>query len=92
MHDIAMAALSVFLMQSLALLVPAPTRPACRSAPLGARASRPHVGRRPTGVQAGKMPALPGIASADRVDLPGETQNENCWPEPRRHHMPLRLR
>ena len=38
-------------------------------------------------VQAGKpapawgrrgMPALPGGASADRVDLPGETQNENC--------------
>ena len=26
----------------------------------GPRASRPHVGRRPTGVQAGKMPALPG--------------------------------
>ena len=44
-------------------------------------------------VQAGKMPALPGghprswgmqalpgVASADRVDLPGETQNENSWP------------
>ena len=63
---------------------------------LGARASRPHVGRRPTGVpgtagvppacgpkahrcvKAGKMPALPGAASADRVDLPGETQNRNC--------------
>ena len=29
-------------------------------------------------VQAGKMPALPGVASADRVDLPGETWNENC--------------
>ena len=42
MHDIAMAALSVFLMQSLALLASVPTRPACRSAPLGARASRPH--------------------------------------------------
>ena len=39
MHDIAMAALSVFLMQSLALLAP---------------------------------------ASTDRVDLPGEAQNENC--------------
>ena len=33
MHDIAMAALSVFLMQSLALLAPASTPPACRSAP-----------------------------------------------------------
>ena len=32
MHDIAMAARSVFLMQSLALLAPAPTRPACWSA------------------------------------------------------------
>ena len=50
MDDIAMAALSVFIMQSLALLAPAPIRLACRSAPLGARASRPHVGRRPTGV------------------------------------------
>ena len=36
-------------------------------------------------VQAGKMPAIPGgtptllgVVSADRVDLPGETQNENC--------------
>ena len=29
-------------------------------------------------VQAGRMPALPGVALADRVDLPGETQNENC--------------
>ena len=28
-------------------------------------------------VQAGKMPALPGIASTERVDLSGETQNEN---------------
>ena len=28
----------------------------------GTRASRPHVGRRPTVVQAGKMPALPGTA------------------------------
>jgi len=50
MHDVAMAALSVFLMQSLAHLAPAPTPPACRRASLGARASRPHVGRRPTGV------------------------------------------
>ena len=31
-------------------------------------------------VQAGKMRALPGVASADRVDLPGETQNKNSWP------------
>ena len=30
-------------------------------------------------VQAGETPALPGVASADRVDLPGTTQNENCW-------------
>ena len=29
-------------------------------------------------VQAGKMPALPGVAPVDRVDLPGETQNEIC--------------
>ena len=29
-------------------------------------------------VQAGKMPALPGKAPAGRVDLPRETQNENC--------------
>ena len=28
--------------------------------------------------QAGKMPALPGGRSADCVDLPEETQNENC--------------
>ena len=47
MHDIAMAALSVSLMQSLAfvaLLALAATRPARRSASLGARASRPQVG------------------------------------------------
>ena len=31
-------------------------------------------------VQAGKMPALPGVASADRVDLHGETQGENRRP------------
>ena len=44
MHDIAMAALSVFLTQSLAylaLLAPVPTRPACRSAPLGDGMVRP---------------------------------------------------
>ena len=29
-------------------------------------------------VQAGRMPALPGVASAGRVDLPGERQNGNC--------------
>ena len=44
-------------------------------------------------VQAGKMPAIPGKrpcgavfpweASADRVDLPGETQNEKCRREAR---------
>ena len=47
-------------------------------------------------VQAGKpapawgrrgMPALPGGASADRVDLPGETQDENrCGAPPRIEH------
>ena len=41
MHDISMAALSVFLMQSLAPLAPAPTRPAYRSAPW----ERGHLGR-----------------------------------------------
>ena len=90
MHDIAMAALSVFLMQSLALLASVPTRPACRSTP-GSAGVPPAPGRRPAMddppkahrcVQAGKpapawgrrgMPALPGVATADRVDLPGET-------------------
>ena len=81
MHDIAMAALSVFLMQSLALLASVPTRPACRSTP-GSAGVPPAPGRRPAMddpsqahrcVQAGKMPALPGGAPADRVDLPGET-------------------
>ena len=41
MHDIAMAALTVFLIQSLSVLAPAPTPPARQSAPLGARAARP---------------------------------------------------
>ena len=47
MRAISMAALSVFLMQSLALLALAPTRPFhCVGAALGARASRPleHTG------------------------------------------------
>ena len=84
MHDIAMAALSVFLTQSLALLAPAPTPPAYRSAPLGARASpweRGHlarldtrVGLRPTcGRDARASRGRPPIASG----LLGETQNEN---------------
>ena len=39
---------------------------------LGARASRPQVGRRPTGVQAGKIPALPGIRHrASQMPRPG---------------------
>ena len=38
-------------------------------------------------VQAGKMPALPGGAPADRVDLPGETRYENrCCAAPRIEH------
>ena len=35
MRDISMASLSVFLMQSLALLALAPTPPLCRSRPAG---------------------------------------------------------
>ena len=44
--------------------------PGTAGAPLGARASRPQVGRRPTGVQAGKMPALPGKAPPVSSSLP----------------------
>ena len=78
MHDIAMAALSVFLTQSSALLAPAPTRPACRSAPwerscgavlLGARASRPQVGQRPTRVlKRARCPrSQEGVGRSDRL-------------------------
>ena len=49
----------------------APARPpGPRVPPLGARASRPQVGRRPTGVQAGKMPAFPGKAPPVSSSLP----------------------
>ena len=44
--------------------------PGTAGAPQGARASRPQVGRRPTGVQAGKMPALPGKAPPVSSSLP----------------------
>ena len=42
-----------------------------RGSRLGARASRPQVGRRPTGVQAGKMPALPGLRHRASWKPPG---------------------
>ena len=84
MHDIAIAALSVFLTQSLALLAPAPTPPAYRSAPLGARVSpweRGHLARLDTrwapSPLAGGTPALPRGRPPIASDLLGETQNEN---------------
>ena len=69
MHDISMAALPVFLMQSLAYLAPAPTRPAYRS-PLGSagpvylrQTSKPSIARKwaagpPLVFNAGGTPAL----------------------------------
>ena len=63
-------------------------RGCARTVPLGARASRPHVGRRPTGVfKRARCPRLhgdaraPRVASADRVDLPGrlKTRIAGAW-------------
>ena len=58
MHDVAVAALSVFLVQSLALLAARADTSSVSERPLGARASRPHpaggrqwtIRRRPTRV------------------------------------------
>ena len=80
MRDISMAALSVFLVQSLALLALlalAPTLPVCRSRPgsAGGSPGRTHpVGLRPTCGRDARAPR----GGSERADLPGETQNENC--------------
>ena len=68
MHDIAMAALSVFLTQSLALLAPAPHLPHIGAPPGSAGILPAWTHWWAFGPLAGGTPALPG-ASADRVGL-----------------------